>query len=518
MTTYARRALLVALSAAVAATTLATSATASVPSWRPEQSSLSHRPSPSPPSPPALTWRACPQPQGPADQECADLSVPLDYGVPAGPHLTVAVARLRGRGGDDPSARRGTLLMIPGGPGGSGVRALAQKGAALRAETGGTYDIVSFDPRGAGGSTKAGCGLDEGDRHLVTLRSWPDADGGIAANVARSRRTAEACARNGGAVLRSFSAENEARDIDTFRQALGERKLSAWGVSYGTYVGALYAQKYPQHTDRWVLDSSGDPDPDLVERGWLANMAPAAEDRFPDFAAWAADPARAGEGLRLARRAEEVRPLILALAEKLDREPKKSATEGVPLTGNRLRQELQSALYSDSLFPRFARLVLDAETPGAEPVLSDDIARALPDEAAAASIAYFCNDVRWPGRVAAYERAVAADRARNPLTAGMPANITPCAFWKDAPAGKPTRITGDGPSNILMIQGLRDPATPYFGALRMREALADRARLVTVEHGGHGVYLGNGNPCGDRAVSRFLTTGERPARDTYCAD
>ncbi len=71
---------------------------------------------------------------------------------------------------------------------------------------------------------------------------------------------------------------------------------------------------------------------------------------------------------------------------------------------------------------------------------------------------------------------------------------------------------------MLMLQSLRDPATPLAGALKMREALGGRARMVTVEQGGHGLYLGNGNACGNRAVTQFLTTGRRPARDTHCAN
>lgn len=468
-----------------------------------------------PASPGTLTWRPCAQQGGPADQQCADLTVPVDYRDPDGPQLTVAVSRLLS---DRPEARRGTVLVIPGGPGSSGVQRLTQKGEALRRATQGAYDIVALDPRGVGGSTTASCRLDADDRHLATLRGWPGATGDISENVTRSRRVAEACARNGGPVLRSLTTANEVRDLDRFRQALGEEQLSAWATSYGTYVGAVYAQKYPNRLDKLVLDSSGDPDPDRVARGWLANMAVGADDRFPDFAAWAADPARdaEGKGLRLAEQAEDVRPLILRLAAQLDRAPRETTTPGVPLTGNRLRQALQTALYSDSAFPPFAQLVKAALDPGVKPVLTPDVAGPVSDEAAAVSVGVICNDVRWPASVPAYRRAVAADRARHPLTAGMPANITPCSFWKDAPADPPTRITALGPSNILMIQGLRDPATPYSGALKMRTALGDRARMVTVDRGGHGMYLSNGNACGDRAVTRFLLTGERA--DTYCAD
>ena len=504
-TRVSQRALLLALSATAVAATLVTAPA------RPAHA----EPAPRTSAAPALTWRPCAPSTGPAELECATLPVPLDHADPNGPQISLAVTRLRS---ERPTARRGTLLLIPGGPGGSGVRHLAQKGAALRKEMAGAYDIVSFDPRGVGGSTSASCALEPDDRHLVSLRSWPGPDGDIAENAARSRRIADACGRHGGAVLRSLSTANEVRDIDRFRQALGERKLSAWGVSYGTYVGAVYAQKYPQHTDRWVLDSAGDPDPARVERGWLANTAVGVEDRFPDFARWAADPARADEGLRLAQRPTDVRTLFLALAAKLDREPKESTTAAVPLTGNRLRLALQIALQDDDLFPELGRLVHAAQDPATKPVLPAALAGPLPDRDAAVTMAVICNDVRWPGSVSTYRSAVAEDRVRHPLTAGSPANIPPCAFWKGRPADKPTRITAEGPSNILMVQNLRDPNTPYAGALKMRAALAGRARLVTVDHGGHGVYLANGNPCADRTVTTFLTEGRRPEADLTCVD
>ena len=123
-----------------------------------------------------------------------------------------------------------------------------------------------------------------------------------------------------------------------------------------------------------------------------------------------------------------------------------------------LRQALQNALFSRRVPRQFARLVRQAQDPAARPVLPGALAGPLPDEDAAALMAPLCNDVRWPASVAAYRRAAAADRARHPLTAGMPANVVPCAFWKDAPAQKPTRITADGPSNILMIQNRGTPA------------------------------------------------------------
>ncbi|MFJ6478945.1 MULTISPECIES: alpha/beta hydrolase [unclassified Streptomyces] len=500
MTTYPHKALLLALATATVAASLTATAAPAVA-----------RPAP---AAPRLDWHRCAHPDAPAAQECAELPVPLDYDDPDGRQLTLAVSRIRS---DRPGARRGTLVVIPGGPGGSGVQRLTQKGDALRRELAGAYDLVAFDPRGVGASTTASCDLAPEDRYLTSLRSWPGPNGEITENIARSRRIAEACARNGGPELRSFTTANQVRDMDRFREALGERKLSAWGTSYGTYAGAVYAQKYPRHTDRWVLDSSGDPDPKRVARGWLANMSQGAADRFPDFAAWATHPDRDRDGLRLAAAAQEVEPLVVSLAARLDREPR-TTTPGVPLTGSGLRQALQNALYADAAFASFARLVQAAQDPAGTPVLPKELAAPIRNEDAALMVSVICNDVAWPdASVASYRRAVDADRARYPLTAGMPVNVLPCSFWQ-TPVQKPTRITDDGPSNILMIQSRRDPATPLSGGLKMREALGDRARLVTVEQGGHGLYLGNGNACGDRAVTEFLTSGRRPARDTDCAN
>ncbi|WKU46566.1 alpha/beta hydrolase [Streptomyces sp. VNUA116] len=496
MRSRTRTAVIVALSAAACATALA------VPAQAASSSAGS----------PALKWHACTAEGSAPGSECATLPVPLDYRKPSGPTVDIAVSRLRS---DRPQARRGALLLISGGPGGSGVSDLARDGEKVRKATKGAYDIVSLDPRGVGGSTAIDCGIGEDDRQMLNFRAWPRPDGDISDGVARSRRIAEACARNGGDVLRSLTTRNQARDTDRFREALGEKKLSAVGVSYGTYVGAVYAQMFPERTDRWVLDSSADPDPARVAHGWLNNMSGGADDAFPDFARWAADPARGKD--RLAERAEDVRPMFLALAAELDRKPRTFKDTGHAFTGNVLRQVLQMSLYGKERYPTVAGLIQAVRSGGDGPVTAPDpFPEPLSQRDAAVFAGIVCNDVAWPRDPAAYQRDVAVDRVRHPLTGGMPASITPCAFWKDAPAEKATRITDRGPSNILMVQNLRDPSTPHRGALKMREALGDRARLVSVDAGGHGVWLDSGNACSDRVVSEFLVTGERPARDTVC--
>ncbi len=317
-------------------------------------------------------------------------------------------------------------------------------------------------------------------------------------------------------MLRSVSTVNEARDIDSVRRALGEKKLSAWGTSYGTYVGSVYATMFPDRTDRVVLDSNDDPNPELVERGWLANVAVGTEDRFPDFARWAAAPERGVD--RLARTPAEIRPLFLRLAARLDRAPLPwPGANPAELNGNVLRQSLQDALHDDHRFPALAELIRAASDPAHRtlPAPNTPPAAAM-QNTAAMSVATLCNDVAWPKSIPAYAEAVAANRARYPLTAGQPAGITPCAFWPTTPVDKPVHVTPRGPSNILLVQNLRDPASPYNGALNLRRAFGDRARMVAVDAGGHGAYLANGNACGDALVTDYLATGHRPTRDVTC--
>ncbi|RZQ60581.1 alpha/beta hydrolase [Amycolatopsis suaedae] len=437
----------------------------------------------------AAVWEPC----DPAPLQCTSVAVPLDHARPHGAQVSLRVSRLpAGR----PADRRGTLVLIPSGPGNTGVARPVTLN--LPPEVRDVYDVVSFDPRGLGGSTLASCELSLAD--LGGLNPWPAPDGGISANVATARRVAAACAGNGGDLVRSISSRTEVDDLDRIRAALGERRISYWGISYGAYVGAAYATRYPGRTDRVVLDSLGDPDPDRLARGWLANTAVGAEDRFADFARWAVAQGMAPD-------AAAARELFLSAAARLDRSPREW------VTGNTLREALRG-LNTDAGLPRLGQLVRVASG-GPLPAPPQPPPAAALQNLAAVATATICNDVAWPRPVEDYRRGVADNRARYPLTAGMPANITPCAFWP-YPPHQPIRITDRGPSNVLLVQNLRDQATPYAGALRMREALGRRAVLVSVDAGGHGSYRSSGNACGDAAVTRYLLTGTRPATDVLC--
>ncbi|MET9729505.1 alpha/beta hydrolase [Streptomyces sp. NPDC006458] len=457
-----------------------------------------------------LKWTRCEGKGLDPRQQCATVKVPMDYADPHGRQIDIAVSRLSS---ENPAARRGALLLIPGGPGGTSIDQPSEKAGLLPKEVRDAYDLIGFAPRGMAPSSSVTCDLEPADLAATKLRPWPTPDGSVDENMTAARRMSEACARNADDLIRHISTRNEARDLDRVRAALGEHRISAWGMSYGTYVGAVYGELFPHRTDRFVLDSNGDPDPARVGRAWLAGFERGVEDTFPRFAAYASAP---GTPHRVAETPAEVRRVFLELAARLDREPLPWPGANPPvLDGNELRQAMLSSLYDPDDYPVLAQLIDAAragELPPAPAVPPED----LMQNGTAVALGTICNDVAFPREAAVYQKDVTVSRANFPLTAGMPRNAMACAAWPFAPQEPPVRITGRGRSSFLLVQNERDVATPLSGARKLREALGRRAVMVTVNSTGHDVYLANGNACGDAAVSRFLATGERPDGDLYC--
>ncbi|MFD5317830.1 alpha/beta hydrolase, partial [Streptomyces sp. NPDC127098] len=204
---------------------------------------------------------------------------------------------------------------------------------------------------------------------------------------------------------------------------------------------------------------------------------------------------------------EEVTATFFELAERLDEEP----IDG--LDGWWFRGLTFDRLYSDAQLAELAEAWQAFDAGQAPPPLPP-----VPnmDNVMSARLHVICADSRWPDSVREYQRNVAHDRQRYPMIGGSSANIGPCAFWPTEGFEPPLEIGDRGPSNVLMAQNERDPGTPLAGAREMRRALGDRAVMVTADQGGHGVYPFGANTCANDAVTTFLTTGQRPARDLAC--
>ncbi|RDG35549.1 alpha/beta hydrolase [Streptomyces corynorhini] len=485
-----RRSLSLALTAAaLAVTVLPASASAATP------------PPPTAPAPGTLRWGPCPEGASAPRLECSTLEVPLDYRDPDGRRIEVAVSRLAS---EKPSRRRGVLLTNPGGPGGSGLTYPAVLAASgLPREVLDSYDIIGFDPRGVGRSTPVTCDLTEEQQWRGNFPPYAHTAADVTREVGYARKIAEQCAGSRTAwMLPHTTTANTARDMDRLRTALGEPKLSYLGASYGSYLGAVYTTLFPRRGDRIVLDSNLGPGGYDVTAMRL--LARGMEDRFPDFAAFAAERPEYGLGSALQR----VTATFYELVERLDAKPVQGL-DGIALRGYTFEQ-----LYSDGSFPRLAEFWRAVDTGGELPLpeLTGDVENLL-----AARFAVVCGDSRWPGTVREYQRNVAVDRVRYPMLGGSTASVNPCAFWPRERTEPPVRITGQGPSNVLMVQNERDPGTPLTGARALRRAFDGRATLVTADQGGHGVYPYGGNTCAKDAATTFLTTGERPARDLACA-
>lgn len=466
-----------------------------------------------------LTWGDCPgsSPFRDPRQQCATLTVPMDHRDPDGRQLELAVSRIATA---DPQLRRGVLLSNPGGPGGSGLDFPSALAQAFPADVLARYDLVGFDPRGVGHSTPLTCGL--GPVPLEVVLPYPAPDGTIVQNVQFARTTAPACAEHGGEQVRFTTTANTARDMDLLRAALGEPAISYYGGSYGTYLGAVYTTLFPDRSDRIVLDSGVDPRQVGAENWRSWNHATAL--RFPDFTRWAA--ARHDQ-FGLGRTSALVRQRYFTIAAELDREPL-PLPGGDAFTGNTFRETTRSALYNDLNFPLLASLWQDLSGGTGDPAGALRAVRTVAPWATATAAAevpadnFFavlwaisCGDVDWPEDVAHYRRTVAFDRRLWPVTNGMPGNIWPCAFWPSEPVEPPVEVTGAGPRNVLVLQHTRDPATPWLSGFGLRTTLADRAAMVTVSAGGHGVY-GTGS-CADDLTHRFLVDGALPAFDRFCS-
>jgi pimeloyl-ACP methyl ester carboxylesterase len=461
-----------------------------------------------------LQWGECP-PEA-AGLECALLPVPLDYRDPGGRQIEIAVSRLRATSEE---RRRGVILLNPGGPGEAGLRMPNRIAPHLPDSVRERYDLIGFDPRGIQRSAPVSCGLTLQPEDVARFIPWPDPPpDGTERNFEFAHMVAEACANGpSGDMLRFFTTANTARDMDRIRIALGEQRISYFGTSYGSYLGAVYASLFDERTDRFVLDSVIHPG--RIWRDTFKAWGPAVEIRFPDFTRWAAE---RDETYGLGDTSAEVRRLYFDLAARLDRDPLDLGN--VVLTGILFRHVTRQALYDDAGFANLATIwqLVNENRPAA---LQQELGgvgtlqfpQPAPDNPIAAPWAVLCDDANWPESPDLYRQEVAQWGALFPVAGGMAANVWPCAFWRNEPIEPPVRITSSGRGKLLVVQGLRDPATPFDGGLAMRLTLGRRARLVTVNNGGHvAAYDDDVNTCANDAASDFYVTGDLPSRDRFC--
>ncbi|WP_316529353.1 alpha/beta fold hydrolase [Kitasatospora brasiliensis] len=466
-------------------------------------------------------WHSCVQ--GPDDQDgaaleqagarCAEVTVPLDYGDPGGRTLTLALSRIKAT---DTRHRIGTLLLNDGGPGSPTLGAPPRVQAALK-DTAARFDIVGLDQRFVGRSNPIDCGWPVG----YGIFSSGTSRASFERQVVTQRDLAARCRSAVGDLLPYAGTRDAARDMDVVRGALGERRISYLGLSYGTYLGTVYTQMFPGRTDRVVLDSALAPA--HAGPALLPNMVPENEQAFADWADWAA---RRNGTYGLGRTREEVVAGVLRTIEAAAARPLVvgSGTDAFELDDTRVPVLVFMNLAGDQDEGRagLAELMaLLAEAAAGRPVTPSAQATALlrflfsPQNSSAGSVmqAIVCADGPAPRDPEDYWRRIERDRARYPLSGPLLDNISPCAFL-DGPREAPIEVRHDAPALILAATG--DPRTTYRDSVALH-GLLPSSRLVTLrgadQHGLYGMY---GNACVDGAVNAYLAGGRLPEADLTC--
>ncbi|KAB2591372.1 alpha/beta hydrolase [Streptomyces arboris] len=448
-----------------------------------------------------------------AGVQCANVTVPLDYTAPRGRTITVAVSRLKAT---DTRHRIGAILLNNGGPGGTAVESPPVIRKAMK-KVGARYDIVGFDPRFTGRSTPLDCGW-------PVSFPWFSAGAGRAGfdrHVALSKSLAAKCRATNASVLPHVTTRNTARDMDVIRGALGERKISYLGYSYGTYLGTVYTQMFPGRYDRVVLDGAIDPrayGPRLLKD--------AVRENEQALSAWATWTAGHHTTYGLGRTRTAVLATIDRVMAKAARAPLTvgTAPDIFRLDDTHIPTLLFMGVADDTdasrAFLAEQVSVLSKAAKGQQSSLSPEFTEqlrfALTGEGSAfgsVQTAILCGDAAAPRNPELYWRDIERARAAHPLFGPLTENIGPCAFW-NPPKEKPTRIRHDAPALIVAATG--DPRTTYRGSVALHDQLPSSKLLTLKGANRHALYGEYGNACVDTKVNRYLATGRLPGKDEVC--
>ncbi|WP_086838633.1 alpha/beta hydrolase [Amycolatopsis kentuckyensis] len=446
-------------------------------------------------SPARIVWEA----SCPAGYECGHLDVPLSYQDPSAGTARIAVGRLPAT---DQARKLGTIFYNPGGPGSSGRFAPALT-PALHAR----YDIVGFDPRGVGASSKISCFTDPSQLEVLqrALGTFPLDRAAEQRQIADTRTVTDLCERNAGPLANHLSTGTIARDLDRLRAAFGEPKLRYYGKSYGTYLGETYANLFPGRVGSLALDAVDDP------VRWSTGSAPMSY-RLQAFT----DAPRAFHSFLTACGARCTFDHT-SILDRLERGPiTVTDTTGrqVVVTYQGAIARIHDYLTDARSAPRlaaFLQALADPAAPApATPGGPPDIDSLLGGGAT------LCSDAANPRDPAVWwDHAWRADGVARGFGPYDVYKTLPCATWDVTDTGRYA-----GPWNrptapiLLLANGQGDLETPYAGAQRTERLLAN-ARLLTLDTYGHGAR--GKSACIDGWLDSYFTTGAVPARGTVCA-
>lgn len=457
-----------------------------------------------------LTWSTCN-----GSFQCATAKAPLDWADPAGDSIDLALIRKPAKS----STRLGSLLINPGGPGGSGYDFVKDSlDYATDATLQDNFDIVGFDPRGVNRSTAVKCydKPKELDEYIYgIIPGTPGSDEWLAGTTAATKKFGERCLELSGPLLGLVDTPSAARDLDMLRAALGDEKLNYLGYSYGTLLGAVYADLFPSKTGRLVLDGAVDPAADDFEG--TATQAQGFESALKAFLA---DCATASDCPFRGSEAESLTS-IRALLDSLDASPLANA-DGRQLGSGAMFTAIILPLYSADNWPYLRQLfttVFQGDASFAFQLADSYNSRnedgTYKDNQTEAFISINCLDAHGDGNVEQMRSEAAQLKQLAPVFGPqMSWGGTGCPNWPVEAKRDRVPIVANGSADILVVGTTNDPATPYKWAVTLADTL-ENGHLITYQGEGHTAY-NKSNPCVNDAVDGFLVKGTVPAADPMC--
>lgn len=456
----------------------------------------------------SLTWETC------GVLECSTVKVPLDWSVPDGPTIDIAINR---RPADAPATKVGSLLLNPGGPGGSGLELLEYFEDGAGEDLLASYDLIGFDPRGVGQSTPIDCGDGRNlDAYYIPDFVIEDQDS-LEQAGARNRDLAADCRELTGALIGNVDTVSVARDMDVLRAVLGDEKLNYLGFSYGTQLGATYAEIYPANVGRMVLDGAVD----FVLPGEEQSIVQAQgfENALTNFINWCLE----RDTCPLTGPTDNARQQIGAVAkDALDRP---YAGGGLtPINGNLMVYGIVVTLYDEASWEYLELALTETINEGTAEVFSELANFYLDRDSQTGEYltnstpvftAINCLDAE-PGEWTIQDQldfAEAVEQA-SPTFGWWFSSGAGCEGWPYTAEMHITSLDNAKTAAPMLVVGTtQDPATPYQWSVSLAERIG--ATLLTYDGEGHTAY-GRSNQCIVDAVDGFLVDGVMPAAGIVC--
>jgi pimeloyl-ACP methyl ester carboxylesterase len=445
--------------------------------------------------------------------ECAELLVPINYENPGNAALTLALKKLPA---EDKNNRVGSLLINPGGPGGSGTDYVTYAEDAFGKRLMQSFDIIGFDPRGVALSTPLDCLTDKEVDEFIAFDGTPDNDQELKESMQLSINLANGCLAVENNLIAHVGTKEAARDMDIIREVVGDEKLYYFGASYGSYLGGMYAELFPDKVGRLVLDGAVDPSLSGVEQSF--DQAVGLDTALKRFV----EDCSKYDDCPLTKTGDAAIKEIRNFLESLDETPLKTDDPDRELTQSMGVYAVAGFLYNDEWWSYMRQALASAfKGDGTDLLTIVDLFNERQDDGTYATnsteVIYAINCFDSPSNATEEEvKQLAKDWVKVASIFGdyLAWGNLACTIWPVKDPNPINKFSAIGAAPIVVVGTKFDPATPYKWALGLSSQLTSSV-LLTYEGDGHTAYM-RGSKCIDDEIENYLVEGIVPRKNLVC--